>query len=119
MENITNEDHVIEMAHELRSLGPPEYGQYRSVIQARWGGDYSDELFQQAEDLAYELDAETPRDVYVIGSYPGAVGWYTEIDASESLQDAARRLAESAGCDSYTVEDPGTGEAATWVNSTP
>jgi hypothetical protein len=40
----------------------------------------------------------------VCGTYPGATPWMVETPEGESDARTAERLAESAGCDGYTVE---------------
>ena len=55
------EDEIYEMATELHGLGHgegTEYEQFRDLLRARWGGDYSDELFADACILVAEQDAE-------------------------------------------------------------
>ena len=58
-------EEIEEMAAELREIIPGEgdYGQARSVIQARWGLDYSANLFAAAVERADELRAEGEGDV--------------------------------------------------------
>lgn len=45
-----------EMTAELRRDFGPCYSQWRSGMKSRWGGDYSDDLFDSAWHAATDLD---------------------------------------------------------------
>lgn len=50
---------------------------------------------------------------YVCGSYPGAAEW--SLYSDEPAPELARRLCESAGCDSYSVDGTTYGADGTLI----